>query len=35
MISGAFMIAVIATAWRWLMNWLRGPQPDEEAANPE
>jgi hypothetical protein len=35
MISGAFMIAVVATTWRWIMNWLRGPQPDEDAAYTE
>lgn len=32
MISGAFMIAVIASTWRWIMRWLRGPQPDDDSA---
>ncbi len=35
MFSGAFMIAVIASIWRWIMIWLRGPQPDEDAVSAE
>lgn len=35
MISGAFMIAVVASTWRWLMRWLHGPQPDEDTTGAE
>ena len=35
MISGATMVAVIVSTWRWVMSWLRGHQPDEEAASTE
>jgi hypothetical protein len=31
MITGAVAIAVVASTWRWLMRWLRGPQPDGAA----
>ena len=32
MITGAVAIAVVASTWRWLMRWLRGPQPDEDGV---
>jgi hypothetical protein len=35
MITGAVAIAVVASTWRWLMRWLRGPQPEEDAASAE
>ena len=31
LISGAVFLAVIASTWRWLWRWLRGPLPEREA----
>jgi hypothetical protein len=32
LISGAVIFAIVATAWRWILRWLRGPQPVDEGA---
>jgi hypothetical protein len=32
LISGAVIFAIVATAWRWVLRWLRGPQPLDEGA---
>ena len=32
LISGAVFIAIIASVWRWISRWLRGPQPVDDGA---
>ena len=32
LISGAVIVAIVASAWRWLRSWLRGPQPESQGT---